>query len=159
MTLAEFRASLSNAPTDPFKSTVSFPTKWKSLVTGNTFTIRKEPDFVYIERVFPDAQMQRGNFASIELHRDSDSYNGKEHVIFVGSYLDSRKRQTVKRCTLDYDVVITALSGSRMEGRILEEPRGSYFEISECVYYSVKDSKATRKVADRTWQNFVWIPE
>jgi S1-C subfamily serine protease len=158
MTLGEFRAILSNAPVDAFKGSESFPTKWKSLANGDRFTIRKEPDVVYVERVFSAAQKQMGNFASIELHKDKDGYSGKEHRISVGSYWFWGSTG-VNRCTFDYDFVVTSLSVSRIEGRILEPPPDSDFEVRECAYYTVKGGKATSKVAPRGWHNFVWIPE
>ena len=157
-TLSEFRASLSNAPVDAFTGSESFPAKWKSLVTGHVFTVRKGPDVVYAERVFSDAQRQMGNFSSIELHKDKDGYSGKQHLILVGSYFFFCS-QGVNRCTFDYDFVVTSLSPSRIEGRNFGPPPDSDFEIRECAYYSVKGGKATSKVAPRTWQNFVWIPE
>jgi Trypsin-like peptidase domain len=158
MTLAEFRASLSVAPVDAFKGTESFPTRWKSLVTGHTFTLRKDSDVVYAERAFSDAQRQMGNFSSVELHKDKDGYTGKEHLILVGSYFFWGS-PGVNRCTFDYDFLITSLSASRIEGQILEPPPDADFEIRECAYYSVKGGKATSKVAPRSWQKFVWIPQ
>jgi S1-C subfamily serine protease len=152
MTLSEFRAKLSAIPVDAFKTQESFPTNWKSMTSGNTYTVRKEPDVVYVERVLSDAQKQAGNFASIELHRGKDgdqTYTGHERMILVGSYLDRRSnRQVINRCTFDYAVEVSMFSQSRIEFRVLAPPDGSKLDFKKCVY----DKSSI-------WQPFVWIPE
>jgi hypothetical protein len=149
-TLAEFRANLSAAPADVFKpSAESFPAKWKSLATGNSFTIRREPDVVYAERVYSDAQREAGNFASIELRKDKDGYSGKEHVIAIGSYWNRlRARWETNRCVLDFDMVVSNLSGIRIEGRMLNVPQDSKLDFKKCSFDK-----------PYAWQNFVWIPQ
>lgn len=149
-TLAEFRANLSAAPVDVFKPNAeSFPAKWKSLVTGSIFTIRRETDIVYAERVYSDAARQAGNFASIELRKDKDGYSGKEHVIAIGSYWNRlRARWETNRCVLDFDMVVTNLSGTRIEGRMLNVPQDSKLDFKKCSFDK-----------PYAWQNFVWIPQ
>ena len=149
MTLAEFRAGLSAVPLDAFKTAESFPANWKSMTSGNRYTIRKEPDVVYVERVLPEAAKQAGNFTSIELHKSTTGYKGNERIIIVGLYLDRWKRQIPNRCTFEYPVEVSVLTESRIEFRALAVPDSAKFDFKTCAY----DNKTP------TWQNFVWIPE
>ena len=119
------------------------------MTSGNKYTIRKEPDIVYVERVLPDAAKQVGNFTSIELHKSTTGYKGNERIIVVGSYLDRWKRQVLNRCAFEYPVEVSVFTESRIEFRVLAVPDGAKFDFKACAY----DNKTP------TWQGFVWIPE
>jgi hypothetical protein len=149
-TPTEVRAGESATPVAAFKAPEPFPANWKSMTSGNRYTIRNEPDVVYVERVLSDAEKQIGNFTSLELHRDTTGYKGSERIIAVGSYLDRWKTQQIfNRCTFDYPVEVSVYTQTRIEFRVSAPPNSSKLDFKTCAF----DNKT------RTWQSFVWIPE
>jgi hypothetical protein len=106
-----------------------------------------------VERVLSDAEKQIGNFTSLELRKGKDGYNGNEHMVITGSYVDHdfkhwTQRQVVNRCSFDFPVEVSVFSESRIEFRVLFPRSGSKLDFNKCAY-------------DKTpvWQAFVWIPE
>lgn len=149
MTLAELRLTLSTASVDAFQVAPPFPTRWKSMTSGNEFQLRKESDVVYVEQARSDASKRVGNFVGSELHKGKNGYSGTERMVMACSYLDRWKNTEVtSHCSFEYPIEIPILSVSRIEGRILIAPRDSKFDCKKCTF--------NKRAA---WQSFVWIPE
>jgi hypothetical protein len=150
MKLSDLQGALSESRTDLFNASASFPSVWKSLQTGNSYIIREEKDFIYVERSFSIEEKQRGNFGSLDLRKTPAGYSGQFHLILLVPYRGGfLGRQTnYSRCTFDFPVEIASISASRIEGRIKEPPLNSILVYSSCTYDAAPD-----------WQNFVWIPQ
>ncbi len=150
MTLDELRSKLSYAP-DVFKSD-AFPTRWKSLVSGTTKIVRRDGDRVYVETVFPDAEKNAGCFNLDDLQKKGDIFSGTGQSSCVCQYtkgLGVYARTYTGRFTLQYEIEITKLGPTRIEGRLTAPPKGSKLDCQKGTY--------TKPPSE--WQTFDWIPE
>src|SRR5260370_31041496 len=85
MSLDDMRVKLSGSGADVFK-TDSFPTRWRSLLTGTTKIIRRDGDIIYVETLLPEAQKNAGCFNLAELQKNGDIFSGKGRYSCVCQY-------------------------------------------------------------------------
>jgi hypothetical protein len=150
MTLDELRSRISNAP-DIFKSDVS-PTRWRSLMSGSTKIIRRDGDRIYVESVLPDAEKKEGCFNLSELQKQGDIFSGTGRTSCVCQYtkgLGAYERTYSSRFTDQWEIEITKIGPTRIEGRATSHPAGTKFDCQKGTY-----SKPATE-----WQTFTWIPE
>jgi S1-C subfamily serine protease len=153
ITLEALRAALESATSDVFKEGSALPANWKSIVSGNRFKIRQQGDLVYIERVLPEEAVRVGAFSGWELRKGKNGYSGTERVVIPCSYNATDwntlgPKQIVNRSTFEYQVEVSLVSATRIEGRLLAPPSDAHLNCK----------KRTFDKSD-SWQNFTWIPE
>jgi len=119
-------------------TTSSMPTRWMSMSTGVTKTIRFDGDYAYI--VYENPNARPGAFALSELKKTQTGYSGTSRF-HDGSY-DGRKV-----CTLQVPIEFTAVSAGRIEGWTIVPPKKAKFDWAKC-RFSKELEKAT----------FTWIP-
>jgi hypothetical protein len=137
MTLDAMRASLAGTP-DVFKSS-SYPTMWKSLVSGVTRSLRFEGEYIYAENIIPEERRRLGFFALYELRKQGKGYSG---VVRQGIGCGTNV------CSFEKPVEFTSVKADRIEGRGYGPPQDAKLDCKKC-RYSKPDA----------WQNFTWIPE
>lgn len=150
MTLDELRSKVSNAP-DVFKSE-EFPTRWKSLESGTTKIVRRDGDRMYVETVLPDAEKNQGCFALADLQQKAQIFSGVLRESCVCQYtkgLGAYARIYTNRFTLQWEIEITKLSSSRIEGRAEKPSTDSRFDCKKGTYTKL----------NKEWQTFAWIPD
>lgn len=148
-TLEGLRQKLSGS-TDVFKSD-AFPARWKSLENGTTKTIRRDGDRVYVETELPSALKDQGCFNLAELQKVGDKYTGTVRFRCVCQYtrgLGVYARTLTNTLNEQYDVEITTLGPTRIEGRANQPPLGTKLDCAKGKYEKPNE-----------WQNFSWIPE
>src|SRR5262249_35155710 len=90
----------------------TFPSRWRSMVSGSTRILRLEGDRIYLETVLPAERRARGDFALAELNRIGDKFAGKVRV-----HVSCRSRWTGwKTCAEELAIEITSLAPTRIEG-------------------------------------------
>jgi len=151
VTLEELRAKLTDEP-DVFKSE-TFPTRWKSLASGTTKIIRRDGDRLYIETMLPEAAKNAGCFNLSELQKQGDIYigKGKDHCVcqyakfkpFVGQVVETN------RYASEYEIEITKMSSTRIEGRSMVPPKGTKIDCA----------KGQLSKPPSEWAAFTWIPQ
>jgi hypothetical protein len=150
ITLDELRSRVSNAP-DVFKSE-DFPTHWKSLESGTTKILRRDGDRIYVETVLPDAEKNAGCFSLADLQQKGDIYSGTVRNSCVCQYtkgLGVYAQSYTNRFTLQWQIEITKLSPTRVEGRAEGPSKDSRFDCRKGAYTKLNSE----------WQAFAWIPE
>jgi hypothetical protein len=150
VTLDELRAKVSNTA-DVFKSD-DFPKQWKSLTNGTAKIIRRDGDRLYVETVMNDAAKTAGCFSLADLQKQGDIFTGTARDSCVCQYtkgLGVYARAYTNRYTFQYNVEITTLGPTRIEGRTMVLPKGTKLDCPKGVY---------EKPASE-WQPFSWIPE
>lgn len=150
MTLDELRAKVSDTA-DVFKSD-DFPKQWKSLTNGTTKIIRRDGDRLYVETVMNDAAKTAGCFSLADLQKQGDIFTGTARDSCVCQYtkgLGVYARAYTNRYTFQYNVEITTLGPTRIEGRTMVLPKGTKLDCPKGVY---------EKPASE-WQPFSWIPQ
>ena len=148
MTLEGMRAKLA-AKTDVFTSDV-FPARWKSLSSGTTKVIRLDGDRAYVETVMPEAEKNAGCFNLAELQKKDDVFSGTGRSSCVCQYtkgIGVYARNYNNTYTMQYEIEISKLGPTRIEGRVNEPPRGAKLDCRKGTY-----NKASE------WQAFTWIP-
>lgn len=151
MTLDELRQKLSNT-SDVFKSDKSdtFPIRWKSLTNGTTKLIRRDGDRIYIETVLPDAQKNAGCFNLAELQKQGSLFSGTGRTSCICQYTKALDvRQYSNRFTLQFQMEISTVGSTRIEGRTTIPSKGTKFDCAKGTY----NRPATE------WEAFTWIPE
>lgn len=119
-------------------ATSSMPTKWMSLASGGTKTIRFDGDYAYVSHELPAARS--GESILSELKKTQTGYSGKMRQR-AGSY--DRRRV----CTLEAPIEFTAVSAGRIEGWTTEAPEGATLDWGKCRF--------SKELERRT---FTWIP-
>jgi len=150
ISLEDLRLKLSNAP-DVFKSD-TFPTRWRSLLSGTTKIVRRDGDRMYVETVLPDAQKNAGCFNLSEFQKKDDVFTGTTRFSCVCEYtkgLGVYARNFTNRVTDQTTIEITKVSPTRIEGRAMVRPTGTKFDCA----------KGTYSKPPSEWQAFSWIPE
>jgi S1-C subfamily serine protease len=150
MTLDELRSNLSNA-TDNFKSEAT-ASRWKSLASGTTKIVRRDEDRVYVETVLPDSEKQAGCFNLSELQKQGDIFRGTGRKSCVCQYtkgLGVYARTYSNRVTEQWEIEITKIGPTRIEGRATQHPSGTKFDCQKGTFSKPMDE----------WQSFTWIPE
>jgi hypothetical protein len=131
--------------------TLSYPNHWKSLTTGNSFTLRLSGDYIYVENVFPEAERKLGYFRMYELEKNGEIYSGigRQSLVWIRENIYTGEKTVTDRCTMTVsDLVLDKVTPTRIEGHGLEYPRGAKINMKNC---SIS--------AKPFLQNFVWIPE
>ena len=131
----------------------SFPTRWKSLVSGTTKLIRRDSDRLYVETVLPDASKQAGCFQISDLEKRGDLYAGVSKVQCVCQYQkfrigSGRYDVLTNQFSIETPIEITKISPTRIEGIATGPPPDAKFDCEKRTY-----SKPSAP------QTFVWIPE
>jgi S1-C subfamily serine protease len=85
MSLDEMRMKLNASGSDVFKSE-SFPSRWKSLLSGTTKILKRDSDRIYVETVLPDAQKNAGCFILADLQKKGDIFSGTTRSSCVCQY-------------------------------------------------------------------------
>jgi len=150
MTLDDLRTKLSGT-SDVFKSD-AFPTHWKSLTSGTTKIIRRDGDRLYVETVMPDAQKNVGCFNMADLQQKGDVFSGTGRSSCVCEYtkgLGVYARTYTNHFTVQYEIEISKLSPSRIDGRTTVPSKDSKLDCKKGAY-----SKPPSE-----WETFAWIPE
>ncbi len=148
MTLDDLRSKLSGT-SDVFRSDV-FPTRWKSLTSGTTKIVRREGERLYVETVLPDAQKNVGCFNMADLRRKGDIFSGTGRNSCVCEYRSAWDGTPhTNRFTVEYQVEITKLSPTRIEGRTIVPSKDSKLDCKKGAY--------SKPPSD--WETFAWIPE
>jgi len=150
ITLDDLRSKLSGT-SDVFKSD-AFPSHWKSLTSGTTKIVRRDGDRLYVETVLPDAQKNAGCFNMSDLQQKGDTFSGTGRTSCVCQYtkgLGAYARTYTNTFTGQYEIEITKLSPTRIEGRTTVPPKDSKLDCKKGAY-----SKPSSE-----WEAFVWIPE
>jgi len=137
-------ASSGNAPA----AAGFFPEHWKSAVTGAVWTIRKDHDGLYLERLLSHAALRDQHLTRLELHRGKKGYRGAERQVVGGAYTDPSGREVSYRCIFDWPAELAVLTESRVEIRVLSPPDNARIDFSKC---------AVEKT--RVWHTAVWTPE
>jgi hypothetical protein len=143
MSLDELRAKLAKK-TDVFQQAESFPSRWKSLLTGTTKVIRRDGDRLYVETMWPEPAKQAGCFTTADLKKNGDGYSGMVKTSCVCQYSGFR----TNRYSIDSPQVITMFTPTRIEGWSMAPPEGAQLDCKKGTY----TKPFVRK-------NFVWIPE
>ncbi len=150
ITLDELKLKLSGTP-DVFKSDV-FPTHWKSLASGTSKIVRRDGDRVYVETIQSDAQKNAGCFDMSDLQHKDAVFSGTGRHSCVCQYtkgLGAYARTLTNKFTVEYQIEITKMSPTRIEGRVLVPPKDAKLECQKGSY-----SKPPSE-----WEAFAWIPE
>jgi len=150
MTLDELRLKLSST-SDVFKSE-SLATRWKSLMSGKTKIVRRDGERIYIETALSDAEKNAGCFDMADLQRKGDVFSGAGRYSCVCQYtrgLGAYARTLTNRFTAQYEIEISKLSPTRIEGKVTQVPKDSKLDCSKGAY-----SKPPSE-----WKEFTWIPE
>ena len=151
MSLDDMRVKLSGSGTDVFKSD-SFPTRWRSLLSGTTKVIRRDGDSIYVETLLPEAEKNAGCFNLAELQKNGDVFSGKARYSCVCQYtkgLGGYARTLTNRVTDETAVEITKLGPTRIEGRSMVRPKGTKFDCKKGEFSNPPSE----------WKSFTWIPE
>jgi S1-C subfamily serine protease len=151
MSLDDMRVKLSGSGADVFKSD-SFPTRWRSLLTGTTKIIRRDGDTIYVETLLPEAEKNAGCFNLAELQKKGDVFSGKGRYSCVCQYtkgLGVYARTFTNRVSDETAEEITKLGPTRIEGRSMVRPKGTKFDCKKGEFSNPPGE----------WQNFTWIPE
>jgi S1-C subfamily serine protease len=152
-TLEDLRAHLDNQG-DVFTSQ-AFPTRWKSLSSGTTKTIRRDGDRLYVETILPDAAKNTGCFDLSQFEKRGDTYTGTnksscvcqytKFKAFVGQVLETN------RFANESPIEITKITPTRIEGRAMQAPNGTKIDCEKGRY--------SKPVSEWNWVTFAWIPE
>lgn len=145
MTLDQLKSNITNTA-DVFRSD-DFPARWKSLFSGTSKTVRREGDRIYVETLLPDQEKNEGCFNLAELQKHGDIFNGTGRFGCVCQYT-KLGRSYSNRFTVEFDMEITSITPSRIEGRSMELQPGTKFDCQKGTY-----SKS------REWRAYTWIPE
>jgi hypothetical protein len=151
LTLVELSIRLGRSADLFAGSSDSFPSRWKSLSSGNEKIIRIDGDFLYVETVLPTAQAQLGDFVIAQLKKDGDRYVGTTKSALTCGYTQGLGIYATQRnntCRADYAIEITLFTPTRIEGRAPAPQPNAKFKCWDC----------TEKPAP-TMQSFVWIPK
>jgi S1-C subfamily serine protease len=134
------------------KSVGIYPTKWKSLTSGNQRLLRFNGDFIYGEREVTGEDKAGGMiFGVYELKKEAEKFLGIYRFVTNCTYRDLWTSTTgwrSNRCTLETKMELHSITADRIEGRGQgPDPKGK-FDCKKCSY-------------DRPliWENFVWIPQ
>jgi S1-C subfamily serine protease len=150
ITLNELKLKLSGTP-NVFNPDV-FPTHWKSLTSGTSKIVRRDGERVYVETVQSDAQKNAGCFDMADLQHKGDVFSGTDRHSCVCQYtrgLGTYARTLTNKFTFEYQIEITKISPTRIEGRVLVPPKDSKLECQ----------KGTFSKPPSEWETFAWIPE
>jgi S1-C subfamily serine protease len=150
ISLQELRSKLTGAA-DVFNSD-AFPKRWRSLQSGTTKLIRRDGDRIYVETVLPDQDKSAGCFNLADLQKKGDTFVGTGRTSCVCQYtkgLGGYARAYSNKYTVDYEVEITTVGPTRIEGRDKEVPKGTKLDCQKGSY-----SKPASE-----WVAFTWIPE
>lgn len=148
-TLAEMRARLTNDV--PIIGTTQFPTRWKSLTSGNTKLVRVVGDHVYVETVMSAEAAAQGMFSTMDLMKQDSIYVGTARAPHVCLMRDGLNGQTWwKFCPAeDSPCTITLFTPTRIEGF------GEGFKSDDPNF----DCYRCRVRGPAQRETFVWIPE
>lgn len=145
MTLAELLTQLGSAP-DVFKAETSsvFPSMWKSVTSGMMSKIRFEGEYIYVERVYPNAEEARrlNVFSIAQYRKQGNKYIGIRRTVVVS--VDGSKR-----CIRVTHCELTTVTPNRIEGRDTYSREGKEWDF---------DWK-TCEFKETAWISSVWIPE
>jgi S1-C subfamily serine protease len=151
MSLDDFHVKLSSTSSDVFKSD-SFPTRWRSMLTGTTKIIRRDGDRIYVETVLPEAQKNAGCFNLAELQKNGAVFSGKNRSSCVCQYtkgLGAYARSFSNRVSDETTEELTKIEPTRIEGRSMVRTKGTKFDCS----------KGQFSQPPTEWESFTWIPE
>jgi S1-C subfamily serine protease len=153
LTLDGLRGALNSAPSDVFKESASFPTNWKSMVSGSKFKVHEKGEVIYVERLVDAEAAKVGYFAAWELRKADKEYKGTERITIPCSYTANDwntlgTKQVVNRCSFQYPVEFSVFTEGRIEGRVSAPPENTKMNCKKCTY----DKPSM-------WHPFVWIPE
>ncbi len=138
--------------TDLFSRQAGLPTRWRSLATGTTKILRNDGDNLYVETILPDEQKSQGAFSLAELKKSGDRYVGRGRASLVCSYMTGLgvyRHEELNRCTDDYEIEISLLSPTRIEGTVGDRPKGTRLDCKKCRF----------STEARVRNAFTWIPE
>jgi hypothetical protein len=138
--------------TDVFQ-TNNFPTRWKSLVSGTTKSIRRDRDHIYVDTTLPEAAKQAGCFSLAEFQKVGEVYSGTSRDQCVCQYrkrnwvtglMETRTKQYIHEMT----VKITGITPTRIEGYSVSPDHSGKYDCENDKY-----SKPF------IFQTFTWIPQ
>jgi S1-C subfamily serine protease len=151
MSLEDLHQKLSTGSTDVFRSD-AFPTRWKSLESGTTKSVRRDGDRIYVETVMPEAQKSAGCFILADLQKKGKTFSGTIRSSCVCQYtrgLGVYAQTYTNRVTDEANMEITSVTPTRIEGRVLQRPKGTKFDC--------RKGEFSKPLSE--WLFFSWIPE
>ena len=129
------------APKAETANAAGFPVRWKSMTTGHVLVIRFEGDYIYGERVLPEAAANAGIFFLMDVKKDGDKYVGKTNGHILSAPTGG------KSCSMTWPTELTLVTPDRIEGRSFSPPTNAKVDWNACTYSPPAD-----------WQTFTWIP-
>jgi len=128
------------------------PSRWMSLTSGTTKSIRRDGDRLHVETVLPDDARQAGCSQVADLEKRGDLYAGTAKFQCVCQYQKFRIGRGYEVFTNQYStedrIEITKISPTSIEGNSAAPSPGAKFDCEKGSY-----SKPPIQ------QPFVWIPE
>jgi hypothetical protein len=149
-TLEEFRTKVGKT-NDLFtgEQASAFPTRWKSMNTGDKGIIRIDGDNVYFEHI-PSVQLKQFIlFHAGELKKVGDKYIGEIRLIMKCPYNDFWTGKQINTCTFNSNIEINLLKPTRIEGFTLEQ-KNPKIDCRKC---------SLGPGGEMIMKPFTWIPE
>jgi hypothetical protein len=143
LSLGELAKRLDSSKSDLFgASTVSFPSRWKSLTGGTSWIVRVEESRAYLEANMPPDRKNAGEFLLADLAKEGAKWVGKARQ--AGLCTLSRRQEV---CSYEREIEITMLTPTRIEGSVMSATRTATFDCGKCQW------------SHQERVSFAWIPE
>jgi hypothetical protein len=124
------------------------PMRWKSLDTGTTKIVKQSGDYLYAENVLPPELKNAGGKVIASFEKQGTRWVGKSRSSLPCMLHQGTAFQRVKWCSHEFDMELTVVSPTRIEGVGMVPRRDTKFKCSRCEY-----------AGDLERREFVWIPE
>jgi hypothetical protein len=148
MTLAQLRESL-KGQNDLFSAKQeAFPREWKSLQSPATRRLNISSDTITGENYFPPNMVNAGRFARWDIKKEGEKWAGKNYS-GTGCVIPARifKQAEIKPCRFTWDVELSLVSPSRIEGRSVQPVSGAQLDCSTCTFTPASE-----------FTPFIWVP-
>ena len=125
MSLDQFNQKLGATPDVFAAKAPAIPRAWKSITSNNTYTIRVEGDYIYVEVKVPPEQASKRAYANWEFKKSGDKHVG------VGRFGYPCNKNF---CRMEIEAELTLLSPTRIEGMADSKQDGDKFDCDDCRY-------------------------
>lgn len=125
-------------------------TRWKSLMSGASFTIRRQGDYIYVETDVSSDLSKLGIISIAELKRQESKYVGtwRWNYAWWKTNIFTGERIVTHTCSFSDATELTYVTPQRIEGRTQGRTKGAKIGKKKCTF-----SKP------REWEVFTLIPE
>jgi S1-C subfamily serine protease len=120
------------------------PTRWRSLDTGVIKLLDQQGDFLTIQNEYPPGRVLPGTATIAQLKRHGNRWVGR----VISQLVCLTPRQEYNTCHFSFDMEITTITPSQIEGSAVVPPPGAVLDCRRCSY--------SYPLGYRT---FVWRPE